>query len=64
MIPNRHRPARMSVSIMGVWKLPCTFLKAGGNTPSRAMDKVSREAGRSVVCVSATVEESTAKIIR
>ena len=54
----------MTVPIRGVWKVPCTLAKTDGYTSSRAIDKLSREAGRSVVCVSATVDMITAKIIR
>ncbi len=60
MIPKREQKARMRVPTMGVLSLPWMVANTLGKTPSRAMDKVIRAAGNSVVWVVATVEESTA----
>ena len=62
--PNRARPARTRVPLSGVCQSPWMAENRRGKTPSRAIESVSRDAGRSVVWASATVEVSTAKIIR
>ena len=64
MLPTSASVARMSLPIIGVWDLPWMIPKTRGNTPSRAIDKVTRAAGSSVVWVSATVDDSTAMIMR
>ena len=47
----------------GVLSLPWMVPNTSGKTRSRAIDKVIRAAGSSVVWVVATVEERTATII-
>ncbi len=61
---TRAKIDEMMVPTHGVFQLAWTWPKALGNTPSRAIEKLSRLDGSNVVCVVATVDESTASTIR
>ena len=54
----------MMVPTHGVNQLLWTIANGFGNTPSRAIEKLSLLDGRSVVCSVATVDDTTARIIR